>query len=312
LLDFFGGLVDLGAKVVRVLHSNSFIEDPTRIYRAVRFAVRLGFTLEPQTLASIHYAIDSGVYDRTQDQNAVAPALQTRLRAELQYLFEAPYWKKALQLLGTLKALRCIHRHLELTPDLWRQVRLADYCFRHLTLPKTEAPLSHWLLLVEVLLLHLNPEETETVAVKLQLPSDSIERLKRFPQVQQDLQTKLQAPPIVSECLDPSSTLNTAPPLRPSLLVQTLKPYDLSTLILFMVQLDDRPGRRSLWWYLTHWRWVKPPLSGEDLKQLGYKPGKLFKTMLDRILTAYLEGELGEGDPQEIRARAMEFVRANF
>ena len=49
LLDFFGGTVDLRSRQVRVLHANSFIEDPTRIYRAVRFAVRLGFAIEPQT-----------------------------------------------------------------------------------------------------------------------------------------------------------------------------------------------------------------------------------------------------------------------
>ena len=310
LLDFFGGLMDLEARVVRVLHSNSFIEDPTRIYRAVRFAVRLGFTLEPQTLASIHYAIDSGVYDRTQDENAVAPALQTRLRAELQYLFEAPYWKKALQLLGTLKALRCIHRHLELTPDLWRQVRLADYCLRHLTIPTTEAPLSHWLLLVEVLLLHLHPPETYTVAVKLQLPWDSIERLRRFPQIQQDLQQWLSPEPDREPHLEPH--LEPGHTLPPSLLVQHLKAYDVPTLILLILKLEDRVWRRSLWLYLTRWRWVKPPLSGEDLKQLGYKPGKLFKVMLDQILTAYLEGHLGDGNPAEIRARAIEFVRANF
>ncbi|MGD1921535.1 MAG: CBS domain-containing protein [Pleurocapsa sp.] len=49
LLDFIGGLIDLEAGNIRVLHANSFIEDPTRIYRAVRFAVRLGFVIEPQT-----------------------------------------------------------------------------------------------------------------------------------------------------------------------------------------------------------------------------------------------------------------------
>lgn len=323
LLDFFGGLVDLEAGIVRVLHSNSFIEDPTRIYRAVRFAVRFGFTLEPQTLASIHYAIDSGVYDRTQDENAVAPALQTRLRAELQYLFEAPYWKKALQLLGNLKALRCIHRHLELTPELWRQIRVADYCLRHFRLkpqqPPTEAPLSHWLLLVEVLLLHLRPQETESVAVKLQLPLDSIERLRQFPQVQQHLQEVL-TPSIVPLTLErPSPTpepwvREPGPysPLRPSVLVQCLKPYDVPTLILLTLKLDNRTLRRSLWQYLTHWRWVKPPLSGEDLKQLGYKPGKLFQVMLNQLLTAYLDGDLGTGDASMIRAKAIELIRANF
>ena len=83
LLDFFGGLLDLQAKQIRVLHANSFIEDPTRIYRGVRFAVRFGFQIEPQTEDYIRYAINSGVYDRTTQENSKTPALQTRLKTEL-------------------------------------------------------------------------------------------------------------------------------------------------------------------------------------------------------------------------------------
>ena len=56
LLDFFGGILDLQAKQMRVLHVNSFIEDQTRIYRGVRFAVRLGFEIEAQTESYIRYA----------------------------------------------------------------------------------------------------------------------------------------------------------------------------------------------------------------------------------------------------------------
>lgn len=49
---------------IRVLHPNSFIEDPTRIYRAVRFAVRLNFDIETQTREYIDYAVNSGVFER--------------------------------------------------------------------------------------------------------------------------------------------------------------------------------------------------------------------------------------------------------
>ncbi|MHC5828553.1 MAG: poly(A) polymerase, partial [Nostoc sp.] len=89
LLDFFGGLIDLQAKQIRVLHANSFIEDPTRIYRGVRFAVRFGFQIEPQTEEFIRYAINSGVYDRTAQENSRTPALQTRLKTELKHILEA-------------------------------------------------------------------------------------------------------------------------------------------------------------------------------------------------------------------------------
>ncbi|MEO1522444.1 MAG: CBS domain-containing protein, partial [Cyanobacteria bacterium J06633_2] len=115
LLDFFGGILDLHSQHIRVLHTNSFIEDPTRIFRAVRFAVRLGFSLEPQTEAYIHYAIASGIYRRVQAEIETVPALQTRLKRELKYILEAPYWHAAIQLLAQLSALQCIHPELTLT-----------------------------------------------------------------------------------------------------------------------------------------------------------------------------------------------------
>ncbi|WP_228057350.1 CBS domain-containing protein, partial [Tychonema sp. LEGE 07203] len=128
LLDFFGGLRDLEARQIRVLHANSFIEDPTRIYRAVRFAVRLGFAIESQTEGYIRHATESGIYYRIQGENGRAPALEIRLKSELRHILQAPYWKAALQMLGDLQALRCIHPTLELDRQLWRQLRLLDRC----------------------------------------------------------------------------------------------------------------------------------------------------------------------------------------
>ena len=138
LLDFFGGLLDLEARQIRVLHANSFIEDPTRIYRAVRFAVRLGFEIEPQTEGYIRHALASGIYYRIQGENGRAPALETRLKSELKYILQAPYWKVALQMLGDLQALRCIHPTLELDRQLWRQLRLLDRCLNGIPRKKEE------------------------------------------------------------------------------------------------------------------------------------------------------------------------------
>lgn len=110
IAGLFWGLWDLKKRQIRVLHANSFIEDPTRIYRAVRFAVRLNFQLEVQTEEYIRYAIASGIYDKLHHEKPQAPALTTRLRAELKYLLTAKYWKPALQLLDDLGALKCIHK----------------------------------------------------------------------------------------------------------------------------------------------------------------------------------------------------------
>ncbi len=57
LLDPTGGLTDLQSGVIRVLHDATFRDDPTRLYRAARYAARFGFTIEPHTASLIHAAV---------------------------------------------------------------------------------------------------------------------------------------------------------------------------------------------------------------------------------------------------------------
>lgn len=270
LLDFFGGLLDLRSRQIRVLHANSFIEDPTRIYRAVRFAVRLGFEIEPQTEAYIHYAIESGVYERSLVENTRAPALQTRLKTELKYILEAPYWERALQLLASLEALRCIHPTLELDKPLWWQVRLVNRWLRRFDPDKR---LEHWQMRLEVLLAHLAPEERGKVAENLQLPLDSIERLQQLAQAQ-------------AEVIESLATAK-----RPSEVFQRLREYKLPTLVLIGVK-SPRAIRRKIWQYLTTWTHVQAPLNGNDLKRLGYKPGPQYRQILDALVAATLDGTI--------------------
>jgi tRNA nucleotidyltransferase (CCA-adding enzyme) len=346
LLDFFGGLLDLQAKQIRVLHANSFIEDPTRIYRAVRFATRLGFQLDAQTDGYIRYAIASGVYVQSQAQQrhrqpsqepAVTPALQTRLKAELKYIFQSPYWQPALQTLADLGALQCIHLTLAMDTDVWRQLRWVDRGLKWLSCqpsavsrqqldatPKTQnskrpsvvaqsaaqtsssQPLvlslqpsafpPSWLALLEVLLAHLAPENRSAVAINLQLPIDSTERLQQLETAQRTLTAALSA------CQHPSE------------IVRWLKPYDSWLLVLIAVrsgrstQSMNKAGspRRKIWQYLTRWLAIKPPLDGNDLKALGYQPGPQFKAILEALTAATLDGVLSS------RAEAEAFVAERF
>ena len=273
LLDLFGGLLDLEAKQIRVLHANSFIEDPTRIYRAVRFAVRLGFIIEPTTEGYIRYAIAFGIYDQTQAENSLArPALQNRLKNELKYILQAPYWKAALRLLASMDALRCIHPTLELDNQLFRQLRLVDRCLQRFD---SEQTLTHWLLLLEVIIAHLAPSERSKVASNLQLPDDSIKRLLTL------AQSKLSVMESLPLCQMPSQV------------VQLLRRYDLPTLILIAVQSPRLP-RRSIWRYVTCWADVQPPLNGHDLRALGYKPGPQYRQILEQLLAATLDGVISD------------------
>ena len=288
ILDFFGGLLDLAAKLIRVLHANSFIEDPTRIYRAVRFAVRLGFQIEPQTEGYIRYAIASGVYQRLQTDKT--PALQTRLKQELKYILQAPYWKAAVQKLSDLGALCCIHADLKLTRQLWWQLRLGDRWLKRFD-PAVTLP--HWQVLLETLLSALEPEQRQQAAERLQLSGDGIERLRELSELERAI--ALRYPPGGAAI---SGSL-------PSQTVHLLSSHDLPTLIL-LACTQPRLVRRQVWKYLTHWRHLKSPIDGNDLKALGYLPGRQYKQILDALLTATLDGQL------ITRAEAETFLEQHF
>ncbi|WP_016952586.1 CBS domain-containing protein [Anabaena sp. PCC 7108] len=284
LLDFFGGFLDLQAKQIRILHANSFIEDPTRIYRGVRFAVRFNFQIEKQTEAYIHYAINSGVYDRTSQENTKTPALQTRLKTELKYILTATYWQSALKLLDNLGALQCIHPTLKLDSELYRQLNLLERCLGRFDKQKT---LTNWHIRLEALISYLKPEYRAKVAKNLQLADDSIARLKNLSHIQAEIIT------LLPTCDYPSQT------------VYLLRKHDLPTLILIALQ-SSRKIRRKIWQYLTTWVNVPPLLTGNDLKQLGYKPSPKYKQMLDDLLTATLDGMIKD------KAEAREFLTKHY
>jgi tRNA nucleotidyltransferase (CCA-adding enzyme) len=269
LLDFFGGISDLEQRQICVLHPNSFIEDPTRIFRAVRFAVRLGFDLEPQTEAYIRHAIASGVYQRLEQRKA--PSLQSRLRNELSYLLQAKYWVAALELLGNLGALSCLHPQLIPSAQLWRRMRLADRWLQHLA--QASVSVQSWQLMLETLIAGLPPEHREMVAANLNLSPDSQHRLQILDASQQQINQQI------------STTM------LPSEIVLHLQAFEVPLLILVASQ-SRAPIRRLLWRYLNHWRWVKPLLNGNQLQQLGYRRGPQLRHILEAVRAATLDGQI--------------------
>jgi tRNA nucleotidyltransferase (CCA-adding enzyme) len=285
LLDFFGGLEDLKHRQIRVLHPNSFIEDPTRIFRAVRFATRLEFTLEPQTEAYIRHAIASGIYQHIQKNGSKAPALQSRLQNELKYILKLPNWQKAVKLMSYLGALGCIHPSLSLDSAKWWQRVTLALKWHHRFDPQTKS-IAPWLLILELLLLPLPEADRLAVAVQLHLPELTQVRFKAFSTVQAQM-----------TALDDSSL--------PSQAVAYLKPYDLP----LMIELAANSGlsvRRHIWLYLTHWQTIKPLLTGKDLIELGYRRGPEFKTILDAVLVATLD------DVIQTRESAIAWVQSHF
>jgi len=121
LIDLFGGCEDLANHQIRAIRAGSFAEDPRRMFRAVRFAVRFNFQIDPATQAEIQTVTASGLHD------AIGGS---RLKAELHYIFAQSTFKKSikksiemLRSLEQLGALRCVDPQIHLPQDFGLQVR---------------------------------------------------------------------------------------------------------------------------------------------------------------------------------------------
>lgn len=296
LLDQFGGQADLQQRQLRVLHAESFIEDPTRMYRGARLAARLGLHFEAQTEEQARSALASGIYEQVREQArqgnlGPVPALQTRLRAELKLLLQSPDWRAALRLLAHLGALRCIHPALTLTPTIERQLRLAQRWQRVRRQPPT------WEGMLELLIVNLDPADCRSVCQELQLGSESAHRLAQLPALEATFNQLLYD-------LDLSCDLDQTYP-RPSQIVALLRPYSEPLLSLLAVR-SNRVGRRLIWRYQSHWAQIKPLLDGNDLKVLGYAPGQQYKQILGELLNLGLDGAVAD------RAAAIEYVQNHY
>ena len=172
LVDFFGGRKDLQRREIRVLHSLSFIDDPTRALRAVRYARRLDFTIAPDTRNLITTALAEGVFERLSGQ---------RLRRELETLLAEPHPTQALALVAELGLLPAICPDLVWSEEIRNYLlevegQLAWYQLEQLG-PVPEA----WVLCLGGLALRAGPEAVDSLVERLQLSGDLRRRFLSLP-----------------------------------------------------------------------------------------------------------------------------------
>jgi len=289
LLDFYGGLADLRQGLVRVLHSLSFVDDPTRILRAVRYEQRFYFRIEERTLQLLTDAVP--LVDR------VTPA---RIRHELDRIFQEPEPGKALYRLDELGVLAAIHPQLATTPVL------AEQCAALRTrLAAGDPPLDavggvieqlYWGLLIYPILPDDDVQADEEAA------SGVIHELTQALQLRGEtrrLMLRLAHLKAHREELADAG-------LRPSQVVAILDRSPLAARLLFGLAENNPTIDAHLRRYQAEWQHVRPTLTGNDLAALGIHPGPSFGHILRRLRAALLDGEI-HGEAEERRLVA-EFV----
>ena len=269
LRDPFQGRRDLDARLIRALHSNSFVDDATRILRALRYEVRLGFCMDTETEARAR-----------RDAHYLDTISGDRVRHDLERLFQEPRPEAALDRARQLDILPAI-----LLPLQWPgEVHQAVCRFRE------GGGSAEPLLFTALLASTLTSEAGEAFVHRLNMPA----RWRRVAQHTIDLGERL-------------SDLATEE-LRPSQVYGLLNGMEVQAVQAWSILPQGDPVRARLKDFLEHLRHVKPALNGHDLLDLGVPSGPEVGRIMEGLRTARLDGALSQRQDEEAWVRR-ELVR---
>lgn len=226
IFDPFNGLQDIKSKIIRVLHKNSFIDDPTRIFRALRYKNRFGFRIEKKSLELMIDAVRKNMIKRLTGQ---------RILNEIRLIFCEDTYLATLHDISDLKIFNVKRSDLEHLADLG-SYKIYFYLSK--------------------LNLHALPltKDEEKIINNLRTLDRIATRLKRT---------------------DKNSTI-----------YNTLSP--LSEEVVRMIPLLY-PELKKKFKIFSQLKKVKPFIKGNDLKRLGYKPNKKFKSILKKMFERQLD-----------------------
>ncbi len=262
MLDPWGGGRDLQEGIVRVLHSLSFVDDPTRMLRAVRLEQRLGFEIEPRTLELLRDAMP--LLSRVSGE---------RVRAELELIFDEP---KRSQILGRLNGLGLLEA---IEPNLkWDEWLEAGF---HLVREVSQQsiagmvnPVSDHFLYFAVWMFRLTPAELRSIAKRLRFSANDRAHLLSTNQLGKFLMDLAQESP-------------------PSTLVARFEECSERALLAAWIALQGCEHCQG--WiesYITRWRDTWPESTGETLQKEGLPPGPEYKEILWSLREGWLDGEI--------------------
>ena len=264
--DPFDGLADMRSRWIRVLHDLSFIDDPTRMVRAVRFAARLEYRLEPHTEDLLRQSVAGGYF---------ALLSAERRRNELRLILKEASPKTGLALLSSYGLLQTIHPDLKWDDELAKAfVRVKQDSFG-------------WTGALAILLYELGFTTAEKIVKEL-----------RFDRA--DSKLALEVARLWQEALP-----HLTPDLKNSQLYDLFSTYQPESLKLFAALLQDPSLSATVQHYLDQVANLNPVLNGHDLINLGAPTGVRLKALLQRLRVVVQDGEVSGISQEESFVRKL-------
>ena len=278
LRDDLNGMEDLKNGIVRVLHAQSLIDDPTRMYRIVRYAERYSFQIAEETLALMPEAIPF-----------IEKLSAQRIRHELDLILEELNAASMLASLAELDLLKPIHPALSY--DKTMSDRLGNlYTYHRLQ------HLSPWNITKGE---QMNASDLGWLLWLMSYSKDDIASLNTRLRFRADLFVSLLA---VSMLFGDQSTFVG---LSPSECVKRLESFPINAVEAVGYVTKDLRIKELLDEYISKWRYVKPHTTGNELKSLGIEPGPRYAIILRQLRNAWLDGEVKTEEEEARLLRAI-------
>lgn len=268
LIDFFGAQRDIKEKTIRVLHSLSFVEDPTRVFRAIRFENRFGFQIGKHTLNLIKNAIK---------MNFLSKIKGKRIWTELSLIMLEDEPEKILKRLQELDLLKFISPYLIFNKDKEKLFNQMHAVFKWYELLYRGKPCDRLPYYILGLIDHMKHEEAVEFCKKTEmtetLKKRTIENIEKI----RDTLVKL-GTGIVG--------------MKKSEIYKLFEPLSQEGKLFIMAKTKSEEIKKALSNYITYIDTFKTILTGEDLKKLGIKEGPLYKEILDKLKEAKIDMNL--------------------
>jgi len=266
-IDFFGGKEDLRHRKIRVLHDLSFIDDPTRILRAIRFEQRYNFKIEPKTLRLLREAVRLKMLEKVQPQ---------RLRDELILILKEEKPLKQLRSIKELVGFSFISPGLSLSK---KTTTLLNGITQEVIWFKKKHPrrrqLDIWLIYLMGLLDSLGVDKIKLICRQFAFRKGEEKRLLTYRKLQSRFIGKLSQSKI-----------------KPSRVFGLLEPLSYEVIIFIKAKFKNHNIKKHIENFFQDYNGTRLYISGEDLRSLGLAPGPHYQKIFHRLLNAKLDGLL--------------------
>jgi len=284
MVDYFGANRDLKDKTIRIIHNLSFVEDPTRIFRAIKFSNRFGFKIGKVTSNLIKNAINIGCFKNLSG---------LRVLSELKQIFEEENPIPAIKTMEKYGLEKVIHKNLNFIPNTYQLLEAVNKILSWHDLLYMNENYPRWAVYFMALLNRCSYNVCEQICDRLKIPARERTIL---------LEKRLKAEKRLT-VIENSSDYSIHD------LYWALINFNTEFILYMMALAKDEDTKKAISNFYTHQRNIKPYIQGRDLLDIGLKPDKQFGTILKQVLNAKLDGKL-KTKKEEIKFAA-EYVKKN-